>query len=343
MKRKYIFLLNVFYWLIFASIIGVILLATRVGGVGGSVPFGKIRMITGAIIIIPSVISFYGAYLFLFPKYLQKRSLLVLAMYTLVVAVASALFGLIFMSAMLDNQFTLQDDLDLFTEKFIVTVAISFLNIVGGFIIKGFVSWYSDLKIKEELQEKASMMELSLIESKLDPHFLFNTINNIGVLIQRDPTKASSYLHKLSGILRFILYESKGKKIKLSEEIDYILRYIELEKIRTSNQSFISVDILDEGSDARIYPVTFIPFIENAFKHCNTKKIENAIQIRIHSTKEKVHFKCRNRFKSSAKQANKGIGNELIVKRLQLLYGSRHSLAFHKDAGTYSVDLKIEL
>jgi LytS/YehU family sensor histidine kinase len=233
--------------------------------------------------------------------------------------------------------------MDLFSEKFILTLTISLLNIRSGFIVKGFISWYSDLKIKEELKQKAHVMELSLIESKLDPHFLFNTINNIDVLVLRDSKKASDYLNKLSSILRFILYESKGRKIKLSEEIDYILRYIELQKIRTSNQKFVSLDIKGEHISSLIYPMTFIPFIENAFKHCTNKKIENAIEISIITSKKNIHFRCSNKFKLSAKPIKEGIGNKLIAKRLQLLYPSSHTLETYKNDDKYTADLKIEL
>jgi len=342
MKGKLIYLLNGFYWLIFISIIIIILLASGVGE-ESSIPFNRFRLITVAIIIIPSFVSFYLAYHFLFPKYLKTRSIPILSIYISMVAIGGAILGLIIISSLLGNQFTLHNDLDLFLGKFILTLSISLLNISSGFIIKGFINWYSDLKIKEELQQKAHVMELSLIESKLDPHFLFNTINNIDVLVLGDSKKASEYLNKLSSILRFILYESKGRKIKLSEEIDYIMRYIELQKIRTSNQNFISMDIKEEPIDSLIYPMTFIPFIENAFKHCKNKKIEKAIEVSILTTKKQIHFRCSNKFSISSKPVKEGMGNELIEKRLQLLYPDAHILETFKNGDQYTIDLKIGL
>ena len=342
MERKFIYLFNIFYWLIFASIIIIILLASGVGE-ENSVPFDKIRFITVAIIIVPSIISFYSSYYFLFPKYIKTRSIPILLTYTLLIATVSAIIGLIIISVLLGNQFTLQNGLGLFIGKFLLTLTISLLNICTGFIIKGFISWYSDLKIKEQLKQKTDSMELSLIESKLDPHFLFNTINNIDVLVVSDSKKASDYLNKLSDILRFILYDSKGGKIKLSEEIEYISRYIELQKIRTTNQKFISIDINEELTDSHIYPMTFIPFIENAFKHCTNKKIENAIKVSISTANKQIHFKCSNRFKVSSKPVKEGIGNELIEKRLELLYPNSHTLEIHKSDDQYTIDLKIEL
>ena len=86
--------------------------------------------------------------------------------------------------------------------------------------MKGFFTWFSDIKLKEDLAEKNHQMEMALVKAQLDPHFLFNTINNIDVLIQKDPDIASQYLNKLSEILRFMLFETKAPKISLNKEID---------------------------------------------------------------------------------------------------------------------------
>lgn len=342
MKRKFKYLLNLFYWIIYATVISIILLASNVEQ-KNVFQSNIIQLVTIAIIVIPSIVSFYSSYFYVFPEYIKKRSITLLLVNLIIVGTVSSFIGLLVMSFLLENQFTFHKDFSIFTGKFILTLLISLLNITSGFILKGFISWYNDLKIKEEIQHKAHMMELSLIESKLDPHFLFNTINNIDVLIARDSNKASIYLKKLSSILRFILYESKGRKIKLEEELNYILKYIELQKIRTSNQKFISVNIEGKNTNSRIYPMTFIPFIENAFKHSTNKKVENAIGISILITEEKIAFKCSNKFKPSSINKNGGIGNSLITKRLQLLYPSRHTLETSKTSDTYSASLTIEL
>jgi two-component system LytT family sensor kinase len=305
--------------------------------------YDSIQIITVSFIVIPSIISFYSSYLFLFPSFINTRKVSFLMINILVISTISSLISLFITSLLIGDQFTFQTDLDLFTEKFILATLISLFNITAGFIIKGFISWYSDLKIKEELQQKSYLMELSLIESKLDPHFLFNSINNIDVLVLRDSKMASEYLKNLSGILRFILYESKGKRIKLSEEIDYIMKYVALQKIRTSNEKYVTIDIKGEFVSSLIYPMTFIPFIENAFKHSTNKKIAGAIEIAIFSTEKQIDFKCINKSRVSTKLENTGIGNELIMKRLQLLYPNQHILETSKGDDTYIVNLKIDI
>jgi LytS/YehU family sensor histidine kinase len=199
------------------------------------------------------------------------------------------------------------------------------------------------MKLREALSQKNHEMEMALIKSQLDPHLLFNTINNIDALILKDAGKASNYLNKLSDIMRFMLYETKSDKILLSREIEYIEKYIALQKIRTSNENYVQFSVTGPVGSRLIAPMIFIPFIENAFKHTNNKKLENAISINIQIKDETIQLICENKFesKSGARQWDSGLGNELIQKRLNLIYGGKHSLAVQKNNEMYCVHLVI--
>jgi len=182
-----------------------------------------------------------------------------------------------------------------------------------------------------------------LVKSQLDPHFLFNTLNNIDVLILKDATEASNYLNKLSDIMRFMLFETKTDKIFLSKEIEYIEKYIALQKIRTANSNYINFEVKGVSNSQTIAPMVFLPFIENAFKHTIDKKMDNAINIRIIIQKDSIQFECKNKFNPNRKlkQENNGLGNTLIEKRLNLLYSEKHILEVEKGKGQYSVRLTI--
>lgn len=210
-------------------------------------------------------------------------------------------------------------------------------------VIKGFITWYNEIKLKEMLKEKNFEMEMALVKSQLDPHLLFNTINNIDALILKDAVTASDYLNKLSDIMRFILYETKGDKILLSKEIEYMDKYISLQKIRTSNENYVDFKVTGNPGFKSIAPMVFIPFIENAFKHTTNKKIENAIIVNLNIKDETIQLICENKFdpKSMAPPLNSGLGNELIKKRLNLIYGGRHTLEVHKTNEQYSINLTI--
>ena len=217
-------------------------------------------------------------------------------------------------------------------------------NGILGLFIKGFVVSYADIQVKEEMIQKNYEMELALIKAQINPHFLFNTINNIDVLIEKDPGKASQYLNKLSDIMRFMLYETKAEKIPFKMELDYINKYIELQKIRTANNDFVKFVVTGRADNAMISPMLFIPFIENAFKHAEDLKREDAIEITFTINESKIIFECRNRYigNSPAKIGDSGLGNELITRRLALLYPGKHHLDVTDKDGIYRVKLSLD-
>jgi two-component system, LytTR family, sensor kinase len=182
-----------------------------------------------------------------------------------------------------------------------------------------------------------------LVKSQLDPHFLFNTINNIDILILKNATQASDYLNKLSDIMRFMLYETKTDRISLSSELEYIKKYIELQKIRTANSNYIKLSVTGTCEGKTIAPMVFIPFIENAFKHTTNKKLEHAITISISIEENVISFICENKYNTTSKkeQENNGLGNDLIQKRLNLIYPEKHKLNIINQNGLYSVYLVI--
>ena len=227
-----------------------------------------------------------------------------------------------------------------------MTLIISVISIVNGTLglgMKGFISWYKDIKLKDDLNKKNYEMELALVKNQINPHFLFNTINNIDVLITKDATQASLYLNTLSDIMRFMLYETKTEVIPLVKELSYIEKYIDLQKIRNSNTNYVNYVVDGDSDNLMIAPMLFIPFIENAFKHTENKKLDNAINIKIFITKEKIIFDCENKFSEDLqnKSDQSGLGNELIEKRLILLYTNKHSLEVSTLNKTYKVKLTI--
>jgi two-component system, LytTR family, sensor kinase len=216
---------------------------------------------------------------------------------------------------------------------------------VFGFLFKTFIEWINDRKIKAEMEKDNIATQLELLKSKINPHFLFNTINNIDMLIEEDSSKASEYLNKLSDIMRFMLYETKEDKITLTKELSYIEKYIELQKIRTTNSNYVKYEVKGEAGNLSIEPMIFIPFIENAFKHAENKKVENAISICFDIERDKIKFECENAYSSEVnlKNEHSGLGNELIQRRLDLLYPNRHTFEVVNNNGSYKVNLLLSI
>ncbi|MBC9929256.1 sensor histidine kinase [Chitinophaga qingshengii] len=195
------------------------------------------------------------------------------------------------------------------------------------------------------LLEKANVMaQLELVKSKTDPHFLFNTINNIDSLLSDDPAAASVYLNKLSGLLRFILYESStNEKIPLRSEVNYITEYINLEKIRSINQDFVKFNIEGSINGHMIAPMVLIPILENAFKHVGSRTTTDAIVLDLNIKADEILFRCRNIYNAVKyrKSENGGLGWGLIRQRLDLQYGGHYQLEVNKDGMYYDVRLKL--
>lgn len=350
MKKYQIFLFHFCYWAFYFLIAAIVLSLMMVLINFEDHPQKEIPLIKGFQIIskisffIPALISYLVAYFFLFPRFIKKKWKLVL--YSLITIVFSiSLNALVIFLYHFSNPIFKNQELKMVIGMVLfVTSILSFLNLVMGLIIKGFVMWFKEVQEKEELNKKTHQMELALVKSQLDPHFLFNTLNNIDVLILKDAEKASLFLNKLSDIMRFMLFETKDDKIELAKEITYIEKYIELQKIRTSNPNYVTVSIDIEDDTVLISPMLFIPFIENAFKYAEPFKSENAIVIRIKATQNKLDFECDNKCSSHSNSiSNNGLGNELIQKRLALLYPEQHHLEMAELNGVFKVKLSIDL
>lgn len=216
---------------------------------------------------------------------------------------------------------------------------------VAACCVKGCITWYAEIRYKQKLEKKNLETELALLKAQLNPHFLFNTLNNIDILIEKDPQKASIYLKKLSDMIRFMLYKSPSETIPLALEIKYIEQYIELQRIRTLTPDFITFKTNAEHSDLQIAPMLFIPFIENAFKHTTNKKNSNAIAIEILVNKDQISFNCTNITEGSAtiSEEHSGLGLELIKSRLELLYKGSYKLSIDQGNGRFSIDLALNL
>ena len=143
--------------------------------------------------------------------------------------------------------------------------------------------------------------------------------------------------------MRFMLYETKTDKIELSKELTYIEKYIELQKIRSSNPTYVNFVLEGSPNHLLIEPMLFIPFIENAFKHTENKSLENAISIRITIKQEMIIFECENKFSVNSKNKSElnGLGNGLIEKRLQLLYPNNHTLEIATENNIYKLKLTL--
>ncbi|WPR70362.1 sensor histidine kinase [Flavobacterium sp. NG2] len=351
MKKSIVIFLNLFFWLCYVLLILIILVVFYNAKDTAIQTTEFINALNSVLLFsfVPSLITFYVCYWVVFPKFLQQKKYLLSLFFGLLSSLGAAVMAYVLMRYLIESGQLI--DLDnggkngRSTAGRVILI-MSFIAAIAGlvaFVLKGFVTWVNEIKLKEALKQKNHETEMALIKSQLDPHFLFNTLNNIDVLILKDATVASNYLNKLSDILRFMLYETQTDEIFLKKEIEYIEKYIALQKIRTTNTNFATFEVQGNPDNLKIAPMVFIPFIENAFKHSTNKKIDQAIKVQIQIEKEHIIFLCENKFNPNQKlkQEKFGLGNVLIQKRLDLIYPKQHTLELNNQVDFYTVKLII--
>lgn len=352
MKKSIIILIHFGFWACYFLLVFIVLAIYAKSGHNASDQEGRVMTALYSILLfafIPSVVSYFAYYFFLFPRYLQQKKIVLAILYGLLISLVTSILAYILHRYFIETGQLADMDQGGKNGRSTAPQTLTVMTFIGALcgtvalVIKGFITWFNEIKIKEALREKNYEMEMALIKSQLDPHLLFNTINNIDALIMKDAVVASEYLNKLSDIMRFILYETKGDRIPLAKEIEYMDKYIDLQKIRTSNEHYVHFEVTGKPGNKMIAPMVFIPYIENAFKHTHNKKLENAISIHIFIKDDTVQLVCENRCDPNAKvqHAVGGLGNELIRKRLNLLYPGQHQLDVQKTDDRYSVNLTI--
>lgn len=342
MKKSIVCFIHFAFWVVYFLLLLVIIAAVTQGFSSGP-NFGYILKVGISFVVIPSFIVFYLFYFYLFPKYIKTRKIGLSFIYGLLFSIGSAFIGGLFLTLLFGKTFMFEGGWNSFFAEIITISLIGLFAGIMSVIIKGFITWYDEIQLKETLNLKNHQIELALVKSQLDPHFLFNTINNIDILLLKDAHLASEYLNKLSDILRFMLFETKTEKIALTKEIEYIEKYIALQKIRTSNDNFVNFTVKGETTNHSISPMLFIPFIENAFKHISNKKTENAIKVSLVIEKEKIVFECENKYSenNTFQSEFNGLGNDLIKKRIELMYPKKHNLVITKYNNIYKVNLTL--
>jgi len=215
-----------------------------------------------------------------------------------------------------------------------------------GFLYCFQFEYFKSEKAKQELLKETHQTELKYLKAQLNPHFLFNGINNVYHLIGANNELAKDTLLQFSGLLRYQLYESSETFIALEKELDYVKQYIQLEELRKGTDIILEYELEFENEALKIAPLLLTPFIENAFKHVsnNNDASENKIVISIIENNKKINLKVENTYdKQYQNNTIGGVGLVNAKRRLALLYPEKHQLNIGKENNEFFVDLKIEL
>lgn len=291
----------------------------------------------------PTLVLLLFFLLFYLNMYVLVPQLLFKNRYALYFITISGILTLIVVSTKLFLSYTQGSDYDddglnipLFSILILVLIAASTS-------IKLFQKWVVDQKRIFELERSKTSVELDQLKNQINPHFLFNMLNNANVLIQKDPEKASQVLLRLSDLLRYQLYDSSREKVLLTSDIHFLEDFLNLEKIRRNNFNFL---ISKEGSlsGVQIPPLLFISFVENAVKHNNDSEKSSYVNVFFEVKDGQLIFQCINS-KPAQKSVSQtgGLGLNNIKRRLELLFQSNYSLKIIDDVETFTIFLSIKL
>jgi len=339
MKRHTVILIHVLFWTIASIIPHIILLAYSPGMPSGLLIYQSLTQLY-------YIIVFYFIYFFVGPVTIGSSRKLTTVIIFFGASVVFLFFLKIGKVIMIDSRYSLN-----LTQYGIYSPGhyasdILYIIFYSAFaiLIKLTVRWFEERKANEEKIIQDHKIELELLKAQLNPHFFFNTLNNIYSLVYKKSDEAPAALMKMSEIMRYMLYESKAEIVPLEKEIEHLNDYIELQKLRFTDPGFIDYFVNGDISKHQIPPMLLLSFVENAFKHGKKRVSNPGIIVRIDASEKQLNFIVSNyTIEPVGKKdpGDTGIGLKNIKRRLEILYHGCHDLTISIKDTRYPVNLNI--
>lgn len=205
--------------------------------------------------------------------------------------------------------------------------------------------WFKSARIRQELENQNLSSELAFLKSQINPHFLFNTLNNIHTLAYKKSDGAAESIMKLSELMRYMLYESDTERVSLDTEIQHLESFIALQALRFKVDDIVKLEVEGDTVSKTIAPLLLLPFIENAFKHGYNLKRAGAIQVKL-NVGERIDFSVENEKAPLGQPIQKdevgGIGLENISRRLELIYKTDYTLTIDDSSTHFKINLSLK-
>jgi len=227
----------------------------------------------------------------------------------------------------------IMDDFNFALTIFVLTISFPFILLQ---------EWYKKSNAIKELEKQKTSAELNLLKEQINPHFFFNTLNNLYAMSLTNDKETPEVILKLSELMRYVIYKGKEEQVKLIDEVNYIKDYVELQMIRLHNRLDFSFDIKIDDDNWEVSPLLLIIFVENAFKHgVELSETGSQLELKIMQMNDVLEFTCINNYDPENVSGMHGIGLDNLRKRLEILYGSNYKLETDSTDGTFTAYLKI--
>lgn len=282
----------------------------------------------------------FYVHLFLFKEYLTKRKYKTYYWYLIGILLTGPLPFMLFAFFIQEK---IKTGLD-FLAYYVDSIPIVFLFIIVSSVVGIMQNLIINTLKKEQLAKQAINTELVYLKSQINPHFLFNTLNNIHTLVYTQAPTAPEAVMRLSSLMRYMIYESNASTVPLSIEINYLQDYINLQQLRYEVTPIVDLQVEGDTETCHIAPLLFIHILENCYKHSPPRLEPGAIKMRVVVKENLLTVTFQNPIGITRKNLLKeqsGIGLSNVQKRLQLLYPNKHSLEISKTDNVYTVELKI--
>lgn len=296
--------------------------------------------------LLVKMVIFYACAFYLLPRFIGKKSWIGLAwrLLLLLLVCFGAELGI--------NRYFNQTGASPFS-YFEGTIGINLLMYVfftlSSFAYRFSKAWYKNERLKKLLVQEKLSTELNFLKSQINPHFLFNTLNNLFAIAERDKNKeVAQGIAELSTLMRYMLYDCQAERVPLEKEVAYLKSIIEIHQLRIAEEDevLIAFNINGDYIGKKIAPLILVPFVENAFKHGINYKESSFIRIDFEVMAERLLFRVKNsnfEIQWQDHQEHSGIGLENVKRRLQLLYPGHHALDIREAEDIYEIRLEIDL
>jgi LytS/YehU family sensor histidine kinase len=286
----------------------------------------------------------YANYFFYLPRFLKHQKWWRFALEFLLTVIVVT-WGFLICKRYLIDGYTHQVNFP-YSNRFAITATMTAI-FVASFIamLKFLDDWFKLEATRQEVINEKLSAELRFLKAQINPHFLFNTLNNLYYLAYTQSPNTTEVIAKLSQMMRYMIYDSNHPKVPLTKELEYMQNYISLEKLRLNDQVPVSFEIQGDPETVQITPLILITFLENAFKHGVGNNNPNSwIKLSLHINKNQCIYTVENsKLPTQSNNEKSGIGLQNVRRRLELSYPEQYELKEEDRPDTYLVQLKLDL
>lgn len=288
----------------------------------------------------------YMNVIYLIPKFLAKQNYIPYCILTIMNLGLWSFFNIILFEDLIDYILPGYYFISYYEFLDILKFTISF--VVISTLLKLSKSWFQMVEAENRivrLESENLNSELKALKLQINPHFLFNSLNNIYSLARKSSPKTGDSILILSDMMRYVLYETKSDYVKLSDEIQFLKNFVELQKLRIDKNSKIELNVDLDNTKLEIAPMILMPFFENSFKHGVKGDVGKTFaKFELKTSKNQLTFSAENNKGVSNENSNDhGIGLENVKRRLDILYPDKHELKITENANIFRVNLKLTL